>query len=176
MKQVIIPSDNPVKIAVAEAAFKAVFPEVEFEFIGRKTASGVPDQPFGDDTLLGAMNRLEVITREHPFADYWISQEGGLIDDGITMYNRAWIVIADAEGHFGQSSTPSFEIPTAVAKLVREGNELGTAYDIHFQMKDSKRRGSGLSKLTDGLIDRKRYYLDAAIIALCQVKNHHWYT
>jgi inosine/xanthosine triphosphatase len=175
VKKVIVASDNPVKIAVAQAAFAAVYPDERFEIIAQKTHSGVSNNPFGDEALVGAMNRMEIVTRQYPDAAFWMSQEGGLFNDGVTMSNRAWIVVADGCGHIGQSSTPSFEIPAAVAKMVRTGIELGDAWDAFFRATNLKRAGGGVGRLTDGLIDRKHYYLQAAIIALCQVKHHDWY-
>ena len=176
MKKVIVASTNPVKIAVADDAFRAVFPNDVFEIIGVEVDSGVPDQPFGDETIEGAENRLARITELHPEAHYWISQEGGLFEEDGVMFNRAWIMIADSEGHVGQSSTGSFEIPQSMARLVRTGLELGTAGDRLFNETNIKQKGGVLHPLTDGLIDRKNYYLQSAIIALCQVKNHHLYT
>ena len=41
------------------------------------------------------MNRLRGIRASHPKADYWVSQEGGLVTDGDSFYNRAWILFAD---------------------------------------------------------------------------------
>jgi len=81
-KKIIVASTNPVKVAVAEAAFRAVFPGEDLEIIGVTTCSGVSEQPYGDEALMGAAHRLEAVTREHPLADFWISQEGGLVDDG----------------------------------------------------------------------------------------------
>ncbi len=43
MKKVIVASENPVKLKVAEQTFKSVYPDEEFEFIGIKSDSGVPD-------------------------------------------------------------------------------------------------------------------------------------
>lgn len=175
MKKIILASTNPVKVAVTKAAFAAVFPDTPFEVIPVATDSGVPAQPFDDEALEGAMNRLRGVRATHPKADYWVSQEGGLVTFGEGFYNRAWIIFADKKGHIGKSSTPSFEIPKGVAELVRTGLPLADASDIYFGMKGLKHTVGGVSLVTDGLIDRKKYYLQAVIIALSQVKNHHFY-
>lgn len=127
MKTVIIASKNPVKIQVAERAFAAVFPDEEFEFIGVASQSKVPDQPFNEETFLGAQNRLAFIKNEFPNADYWISQEGGVFNEGDTLYNRAWIMVQDKDGFIGKSSTASFYPPKQVAEYIKQGDELGTA-------------------------------------------------
>ncbi len=174
-QQVIIASTNPVKIAVAEEAFRLVFPEGTFSFTGIETDSGVRSQPFGEETRRGAQNRLERVMRLHPDAHYFVSQEGGLFDEGEVMYNRAWIMVADNARHRGESSTASFVIPHEIARLVRTGLELGDASDVYYGTKNLKHHGGGISFIADGLINRQSYYLQAAILALCQVKNHHLY-
>jgi non-canonical (house-cleaning) NTP pyrophosphatase len=106
-QKVIIASKNPVKIAVAEEAFRLVFPEGNFYFLAVDMGSGVSSQPFGEQTRQGARNRLEGIQRAHPDAHYFVSQEGGLFNEGEAMYNRAWIIVADSAGHRGESSSSS---------------------------------------------------------------------
>ncbi len=176
MKKVVVASTNPVKLAVAMEAFRLVFPGEQFTFTTRKTPSHVPDQPFGDEARVGALNRMIEVTQYFPDADYWISQEGGLIDDGgAVLSNRAWIIVADREGNMGASSTASFEIPQKVAELIRGGLPLGDAWDKHYGTVGSKTGGGAMLQVTRGLIDRKAFYLQAAIIALCQVVNHHLY-
>ena len=175
MQKVIVASTNPVKIKVAEKAFAAVFPNETFEIIGISTASGVPDQPFGDETRQGARNRLAVIKKSHPEADYWISQEGGLYRDSGEMYNRAWIAMSDKGGFITESTTAHFRLPKQVAAYVEEGMELGHADDKFFGTTNSKQSTGHVGILTDGIIDRTEYYLHAAIIALSELKHQEWY-
>jgi non-canonical (house-cleaning) NTP pyrophosphatase len=77
MKKVIVASENPVKVRVAERAFSSVYPDEAWEFVAVKSESGVSDQPMNEETEHGALNRLAYIREKHPDADYWISQEGG---------------------------------------------------------------------------------------------------
>lgn len=176
MKTVIVASENPVKVAVAEKTFATVFPEEEFTIIAMKSESGVGEQPFGEDTLVGALNRLKFIQEAHPEADYWMSQEGGLYEDeDKNFYNRAWMVVTDQSGFIAKSSTSLFYIPTDVAKDVRIGTEMGPASDKFFSSVNIKQGMGTVGKLTDGLIDRENYYLQAAIIAVSQLKHKDWY-
>jgi inosine/xanthosine triphosphatase len=174
-KTVIIASTNPVKIRVAERAFAAVFPGEQFDFTAAKSDSGVPDQPTGDETRTGARNRLSFIKNKYPDADYWISQEGGLIDEGGRLSNRAWIAVCDAGGFTAETSTSHFHLPTAVAGYIAQGMELGHANDKFFGSVNSKQGIGAIGHLTDGVIDRTEYYLQAAIIALSEVKHQDWY-
>ena len=171
----MVASTNPVKIEVAKQAFQHVFPHENKELVGVPSDSGVPDQPFDDQVLQGAQNRLKNIIETHPQADYWISQEGGLYHEGGRLFNRAWILVRDRDGAIGKSSTASFYIPTEITEYVMSGDELGTASDKFFHTLNSKQKGGAISTITDGLIDRTAYYLDSAIIALCQVVHKDWY-
>jgi inosine/xanthosine triphosphatase len=174
-KIVVIASENPVKVAVAKKAFALVFPDKTFTFVPVRSVSGVPDQPYGAETRQGARNRLAYIQELHPEADYWVSQEGGVFVEGERLYNRVFILIADREGYVGESSTARFFLPTQIAEAVKAGAELGHATDAFFDKRNSKQGIGAVGYLTDGLVDRERYYTEAAIIALSEVKHKEWY-
>ena len=53
--------------------------------------------------------------------------------------------------------------------------ELGDANDKFFSSVNSKQGIGAIGYLTDGLIDRENYYLQAAIIALSELKHQDWY-
>lgn len=175
MKKVVIASLNPVKIAVAKRAFALVYPNQPVEFIAVESDSGVPNQPMGDETEQGAMNRLSFVQAIHTDADFWISQEGGLYKEGTQYYNRAWIAVTDSYGYVAKSSTALFYLPPKIAKYIDDGMELGHASDKFFGSVDSKRSVGTIGYLTDGIINREDCYLQAAIITLSEIKNKHWY-
>lgn len=175
MKKVIVASENPVKIKVAEQTFKAVYPEFEFEFVGIKSDSGVGDQPIGEQTRLGAENRLNFIKEKYPEADFWISQEGGAFWEGEKLYNRAWIMISDKDGFIGESSTAHFYLPKEIVKHMKDGLELGDAGDKFFQTQNIKHGPGVIGHLTNGIFDRADYYTQAGIVALSTVKHKDWY-
>jgi inosine/xanthosine triphosphatase len=159
MKKVIVASENPIKIAVAKRAFAGVYPDENFEFVAVKSESGVSDQPMNEETEQGASNRLNFIRDLMPEADFWISQEGGIYEDGERLYNRAWIAVCDKAGYV----------------YIREGMELGVANDVFFNSVNSKQGIGAIGFLTDGLIDREAYYTQAAVIALSEIKHQAWY-
>jgi len=175
MKRVIIASENPVKVAVAKRAFLSVYNGEEFEFVAIKSESGVPDQPMNDEVEKGALNRLEYIKEKYPEADFWISQEAGIFREGNKLYNRAWIAVTDQSGYVARSSTPLYWLPAKMVEFVNDGMELGDATDKFFQSVNSKQGIGAVAHLTDGLIDRENYYLQAGIIALSELKHQDWY-
>jgi inosine/xanthosine triphosphatase len=128
-----------------------------------------------NETEQGALNRLNFIKKHHPDADYFISQEGGTFEDEDRLFNRAWIVVCDRNGHVTKSSTALFYLPTKIVEYIRAGMELGDANNKFFDSVHAKDGNSAIAHLTDGLLTREDYYLQAAIIALSELKHQDWY-
>lgn len=174
-KFVCIGSSNPVKINCTKKAFETVFPGSVFEFSGVKVESGVSHQPFGEEeTLLGAINRIDLLSSKFPLADFRVGIEGGLEQFGELLYAFAWIVIKDAT-RTGKARTATFEIPSGLRELIEKGYELGEADDIYFKRSHSKYQDGTVGKLTGGVIDRVEYYTHAMILALIPFKNKDLY-
>ena len=128
---IVIATTSIDKIEGIKEAFLQYFPESEFEvkIYSGKAESGVPEQPFGDDTYQGAYNRItnirkkyETVLKEQGIsADYYVSCEAGIDNTNKTIikgivtpiYTSEQIVcIYNSESdsyHFGKSS--SWTIP-----------------------------------------------------------------
>lgn len=172
MKQVIVASTNPVKIRTTELGFKSMFPKETFEVEGVSASSGVPDQPMNEkETLLGATNRANNVSKIVPDVDYWVGIEGGLEEIDGDMEAFAWIVIKSKDGVMGKGRTGSFFLPQKVAKLIREGKELGEADDIVFGRTNSKQANGSVGLLTADVLTRVAFYEPAVILALIPFKN-----
>lgn len=172
MQKIVVASKNVVKLSATQLGFEKMFPGVPREVIGISAASGVPDQPMGDEeTLLGANNRLQIIRQVEPMADYWVAIEGGCGWDGERMSVFAWVVICCADGRVGQSRSATFFVPPKMAELVRGGMELGLADDAIFGRTNSKQQNGTVGMLTGDVIDRVQYYTESVILALIPFKN-----
>lgn len=175
MQTVVVTSHNPVKINATKQAFSKMLTDTEFEFVSVNTFSGVSDQPLSDqETLTGAINRVNNAKREYPNHAFYIGIEGGLevVDDEMLII--AWIVI-EKDGHYSKIHTSSFFLPPAVAKLIREGKELGEADDIVFGIKNSKQANGAIGILTGDAVTRASFYTQALIMALVPFKNPELY-
>jgi inosine/xanthosine triphosphatase len=169
--RVIVASTNPVKIEAARRGFVAMFPDVGFAFSGVNVPSGVRDQPLGDDeTLRGAATRAANARTQMPDAEYWIGIEGGVSDMDGEMQAFAWVVVLGAE-RSGKSRTGTFMLPQEVARLVRDGMELGHADDVVFGRANSKQQNGSVGLLTGDVIDRAAYYEHAVVLALIPFKH-----
>lgn len=173
--RIVISSSNPVKIAASKAAFEAIFPDVDMEFIAINVSSGVSEQPVSDaETRFGATNRMNNARQARPDADFWVGLEGGLewIDD--EPLASAWMVVGDASGRQGQARTTTLPLPPAVKQLLLQGLELGDANDRIFATQHSKQAGGAFGLLTNGLMTRQSVYTEAMILALLPLSHRLW--
>ncbi|MCP4205328.1 MAG: non-canonical purine NTP phosphatase [bacterium] len=169
--RVIVASGNPVKIAAVEAAFGLMVPAEVADVNGASVDSGVPDQPLSDlETLRGAEKRAEGAEALRPEADYWVGIEGGIEDSERGMKAFAWVVVRSSFGT-GRARSGTFFLPDEVARLVREGKELGEADDIVFGRTDSKQEEGAVGLLTQGVVDRRALYEHAVVLALAPLKH-----
>ncbi|MEL6970781.1 MAG: inosine/xanthosine triphosphatase [Bacteroidota bacterium] len=166
MPHIIVASRNPVKVQAALQGFEEMFPEQDFIAEGISVPSGVSDQPIGDEeTYQGAWNRVQAAKVERPNADFWVGIEGGNIIHGDDMEVMAWVLVLSKDG-FGKARTAGFYLPPRVVQLVKEGYELGHADDIIFGVSNSKQTSGSSGLLTNGVMDRLRFYVPAVVLAL----------
>jgi inosine/xanthosine triphosphatase len=172
MKAVVVASTNPVKVRSTEAGFRTMFPKFELSFEPVAVPSRVSDQPMSDEeTLRGAENRARAAELERPEADFWVGLEGGLDGDlAGGLFAFAWVVVR-GEGRCGRSRTATFQLPEAVAELVRQGMELGEADDLVFGQTCSKQHKGAVGLLTANAIDRAQLYEPSVALALVPFCN-----
>lgn len=182
---VAVGSLNPVKINAARSGLSQGF-QIDIpadNVIGFNVPSLVPDQPIGDaETKQGALNRAKsaydaycLLNNMKP--SYGVGLEGGIqvLNDGSNdMECFAYMVIYDGK-KYGSSRTCSFTLPKAISTLVQSGLELGDADDAVFGGKNSKQKGGTVGHLTNGVIDRTKYYEQAMILATIPFLNENLY-
>lgn len=175
MLQVIIASENPVKMQAVQNAFTKVFPQEEFSFVWISVPSGVADQPMtNDETFLGAQNRAYNAKIKLPDADYRVGIEGGIEKKWSEMEVFAWIVISSAK-QIGKGRSSTFFLPSKIVKLIDQWIELGKADDIVFGRENSKHGNGAVGILTGDLITRTAYYVEPIILALIPFRNKELY-
>lgn len=171
MSLIIIASHNPVKLKAAQNGFEQMFPDQLWQMKPVSVPSGVGDQPGSDEeTFVGAKNRAHSAQEAYPEADYWVGIEGGVADSDRGLAAFAWVYVLH-QGHAGYARTGTFTLPPEVARLVREGMELGDADDIVFKRENSKQQDGAVGILTDGVMDRAGFYTPAVILALIPFKQ-----
>lgn len=170
--KVIVASRNPVKIRAVERAFSQAYGETPVEVHGISVASGVSDQPVGDEeTRRGAVTRVANAREQCPEADCWVGMEGGIerIDGALQAF--AWMVVCDRSGRQGAARSVSLPLPPAVSRLLDEGCELGEANDRVFATRNSKQSGGAFGLLTEGRHTRASIYTQTLTMALIPLRH-----
>lgn len=128
-----------------------------------------------EETCLGAQNRARQAAVIYPDASYTVGIEGGVEQrqEGMTAF--AWVVIISGN-RVGRSRTGTFFLPDEIARLIREGAELGEADDQFFQRKNSKQEDGAVGLLTGNVINRMQLYEQAVILALIPFINYEYYS
>ena len=147
---------NPVKIAAARATLGKLAPMMEI--VGVHAASGVPDQPWGDDETIRGARARAIAAREATGADLGIGIEGGVVDEGDTVRTCAWAVVVHRSGIEGVGGSLALTLPAEVAALVRSGTELGMAMDAVAGTQNVKQGVGAVGVLTGGLVTRQAAY------------------
>jgi inosine/xanthosine triphosphatase len=163
---VIVGSTNPVKVAAVQAVVARIAPHAVVR--GVAVASGVPDQPMGDEeTQAGARQRARAALACTAGATLSVGLEGGVVElpDG-KMRSCAWAVVVDRHGREGIGGSLSMPLPDQVAARIRAGEELGYAMDALAETVGTKHGRGAVGILTAGLVDRQRAYEPMVAYAL----------
>ena len=71
-----------------------MFPEETFVIQGLSAPSNVSDQPMSEsETIKGATNRANNVSKLEPVADYWVGIEGGINIINEKLVAFAWVVV-----------------------------------------------------------------------------------
>lgn len=173
MKQelnILIGSQNPIKIAATVSAFKEVFNLTAVNHYNLDVDSLVSNQPMDEvETLEGARNRARACFQvAKDVCDYSVGLEGGIFQIGNNFFTRGIVVILRKDGVESIAHSVSVPLPTKIVELIKAGNELGTAVDILTGQVNSKQKAGTIGYLTNGLIDREREIRDCTITALAR--------
>lgn len=171
--RIAVGSTNPVKVAAVRAVFARLAPDVSVH--GIAVASGVPDQPIGDDqTIAGATTRARA-ARAALNADVGVGIEGGVVTTPQGMRTCAWAVIVGADDMPHVGGSLSMPLPDAVAALIHRGAELGHAIDQLIGTTNIKHGAGAVGVLTEGLVNRQEAYETILAYALAPLLHTNLY-
>ena len=175
-RKIVITSQNPVKINAVKQGFSRMFPHDEFDFVAVTVPSDVSDQPMSDEeTLQGASNRVHNATEKFPEADFYVGIEGGTHWFGDELVTFTWVIVQNSHGKRGRARSDTFCLPSEIAKLVRNGLELGHADEQVFATTNSKQKNGAVGLLTNDVITRTALTEGAVVLALIPFKNPELY-
>jgi len=115
---IAVGSANPNKVRGIKKAAKRLFKDVKI--IGIDVDSGVSDQPFGEETIRGAVNRVKELARKHEAegADYFVGLESGIFEQGGGFFDVQWCAVLHA-GKIHLGCSMGFEIPSEQAERLK---------------------------------------------------------
>lgn len=142
-------SINRVKVEAVRNVMERIYGEVRITAVDAK--SGVPEQPFGEQTRRGAENRARMALGDHEIS---VGIEAGVFEfpDGLYDIQHCCIISKDGRTTYGQGS--GFRYPDEVAKLVRLGSTVGDAFDELYGSEGIGKKAGAVGMLSRGLLDR----------------------
>ncbi|RLF66649.1 MAG: inosine/xanthosine triphosphatase [Thermoplasmata archaeon] len=125
--RVAIGSTNKSKVKPVIAFLRALFPRASLDITPVKVDSGVPEQPIGDETYLGAYNRAKSAL-ESIGADYGIGIESGIFPH--KYLKKCFIVyqvacVYDKYGNVSFGTSKGFMLSESMAEEILKGKTLG---------------------------------------------------
>lgn len=129
----VVGSKNPVKVGAVRAVMQRVVSQglmpglSNIEVNGLEVASGVSDQPAGDEeTRRGALSRARAVLEATPGAAFGVGLEGGILKLEGEIFTCAWCVIVDRRGNISAGSGLVMPLPPPIARDLAAGYELAT--------------------------------------------------
>lgn len=168
-----IASTSPIKIAALQATLGS-----EVTVVGRKAASGVPEQPVGiEQTTQGLRNRLEALRRaledEGVEPDFFAACENGIVSDGCGHWIDIGTVVIERDGQEAYAWTAGVQMPTNyVFQASRRGFATTTASSVMAEQVGIPQAGTDPhAYLTGGYVSRQDLLAQAFTIAMIQLES-----
>jgi inosine/xanthosine triphosphatase len=160
---IAVGSTNPTKLKGIEKVAKRIFKK--FKIVAVEVTSKVPKQPFGEDTITGAIERAR-IAKQKEKADYGVGLESGLFKFSGKFFDSQWCAVYDEE-RVTLGFSMGFEVP---GELVQEMRETGkTMSDIFSKLSGMRAIGrskGAISYLSKGLTERREMSEQAFLCAM----------
>ena len=158
---IVVGSTNHMKVEAVRDVMEKVFGDVRVT--GTDVDSGVPDQPFEEQTRQGAINRARAALGDHDMA---VGIEAGVFEKDEGLYDIQYCAIIDRSGRITVGTGSGFMYPPAVSELVRKGQTVGEAMKAVFEQPDIGKGQGAIGYLSRGLLDRKALTEQSVIAAM----------
>ncbi len=159
--RIAVGSANHVKVEAVRSVMERIYGDVTI--VPRDVPSGVPEQPFGDETYQGARNRAE---RALGDCDMSVGIEAGVFEMYGELIDIQHCVIVDKEGRITVGTGSGFAYPPEIASEVRGGRTVGQAVDSLYSKTGVGHSEGAIGLLSKGLLDRKGLTEQAVLAAM----------
>ncbi len=154
-------SDNPVKVDAVRNVLSKLFGSLDIEC--QATATSMPEQPFGEQTRQGAIERAQAALAD---ADFGIGIEAGVFEAADGLYDVQYCAVVDKRGIVTIGHGSGFKYPPEVARRVREGWSVGRSFQELYGLEAVGRKEGAIGFLTGGLLDRTALTEQAVLAAM----------
>lgn len=161
---VAIATNSPDKIKGIKAAISRFFllKETEINVFSKAVSSNVPEQPFGNETYEGALNRVNKIREEFPQMDFYIACEAGIENALDEYFNVQVVCIYDfMSKKFFWGKSAGWSIPKDDINEIKETN-----LDVYLRKKGI----SSIDELLGASHSRSEAIAEAVELALASRK------
>lgn len=161
--KVIVGSDNQLKVNAVRVVMERFYKRVEV--IGIKVRTTVPEQPRGQETVQGAIERARATVGSGD-ADFGIGIEAGVFDMPYGLYDVQYCAVVDKRGHLTIGHGSGFCYPPEVAQEVKNGHTVGEAFRSLYGWDEGLRQEGAIGFLTQGVLKRTELSEQAVIAAM----------
>lgn len=158
---IAVGSLNPVKIEAVRTVMERIFGQVRL--FASDADSGVPEQPFEEQTAKGAENRARKALGEHSLS---VGIEAGVFEMQGFLYDIQYCAVVDQGGTCTIGTGPGFRYPDKVADLIRGGMTAGQAMKEIYTGENLGKSIGAVGILSKGLSDRKRLTEQSVMAAM----------
>ena len=156
-------TDNPVKVRAVRRVLGSLSMPARVRAVPVRTK--VPEQPFDDEALRGAINRAKAALGD---GDFGVGIEAGLValpelEDYVDVQ---YCAIVDRTGRVTVGHGPGFTYPGKIVARVKAGSTVGEAMARLTGIKDIGSRQGAIGYLTERRLDRDRLTDSAVLMAL----------
>ena len=160
-----IGSKNRTKIDGARSALKRVFPKIKIRIVAVGADSKVPAQPFGSQTIKGAINRAKEAYAKTSGADYGIGIESGLFRFEGKLFDIAFCALYDGE-EYTLGNSMGFALPHSIGKeLVGGKKSMGRVVERLSGIAGIGSKKGAIHFLSGGLLHRREMNEQALMCA-----------
>ncbi|MCL6643304.1 MAG: inosine/xanthosine triphosphatase [Candidatus Bipolaricaulota bacterium] len=161
--RVHVGSNNPIKAQAVKNVFERAFGPTDVRLI--PVESGVPVQPFDDDTVWGACERARKALHD---ADFGVGIEAGLIwHKALKLYfDVQFCAVIGQDGRLTVGHGSGFVYPPKVIEQVRRGRTVGEVMSELTGIEKIGHQGGAIGYLSKNLLTREQLTEQAVLMAL----------
>ena len=164
--KIIIIKGGELKTRVVSRAFSQLLPNNNYEYLSFEVSASEQHIISKDECLKLMQQKIAEAKLEYPDALYFIFMRGRFDDFGLRMEEAALVLIQDSAGNEGVSQAASFEVPSKVADLVRQGVSFSKAVEAVYAVENVKEGSGFVGILTNSIVTKEEQYFHPTAIAL----------